>query len=228
MLNNNFEGEINFLSDNWYNYLDINDYKDRPINYLEIGIYYGANFLSVGNSYASHSESRLYGIDPWENYDDYSFNYDDGEQESIYNTFLRNVENSGIKEKITIHRGYSHREILNFPDSFFDIIYLDGNFKSEYMLEDAVLSFRKLKKNGIMICDYYGRTDLTDNSDKGMNGFMSGYYKNIKFLGVNYYHQLFIQKITPIERTYIEEDNEEINDEQDQQQVQEQDNSEIV
>ena len=33
-----------------------------------------------------------------------------------------------------------------FKDEFFDIIYIDGNHEPEYVLEDAVLSFRKLKK----------------------------------------------------------------------------------
>jgi hypothetical protein len=36
-----------------------------------------------------------------------------------------------------------------------DIIYIDGNHGPEYVLEDADLSFRKLK-NGIMIFDDYG------------------------------------------------------------------------
>lgn len=96
----------------------------------------------------------MYCIDPWEDYNDYP-EYKD-QQPTIYNTFISNVENSGVKNKIVINRGYSNVELLKFQDDFFDIIYIDGNHEPEYVLEDAVLSFRKLKKNGIMIFDDYG------------------------------------------------------------------------
>ena len=96
----------------------------------------------------------MYCIDPWEDYNEYpEFK---NQQSSIYNAFINNIENSGVKDKIIINRGYSNLEIPKFQDEFFDIIYIDGNHEPEYVLEDAVLSFRKLKKNGIMIFDDYG------------------------------------------------------------------------
>jgi hypothetical protein len=60
------------------------------------------------------------------------------------------------------------------------------------VLEDAVLSFRKLKKNGFMIFDDYGwgGPDLTQ---KGIDAFLSGYHKKIKVLGIQD-AQVFIQK----------------------------------
>ena len=54
-------------------------------------------------------------------------------------------------------KGYSHKEIFRFDDNYFDIIYIDGNHEPEFVLEDAILSFRRLKKEGIMILDDYGR-----------------------------------------------------------------------
>jgi hypothetical protein len=56
-----------------------------------------------------------------------------------------------------------------------------------------VLSFRKLKKNGIMIFDDYGwgGPDLTKT---GIDGFLSGYHKRIQFLGERD-SQVFIKKI---------------------------------
>ena len=77
-------------------------------------------------------------------------------------------------------------------DNFFDIIYIDGNHEPEYVLEDAVLSFRKLKNNGIMIFDDYGwgGPDLTQ---KGIDGFLSGYHKRITKLGEKQ-SQIFIRK----------------------------------
>ena len=58
----------------------------------------------------------------------------------------------------------------------FDIIYIDGNHEPEYVLEDAVLSFRKLKPGGIIIFDDY--TFICDgiNSTKlGIDSFIMSY-----------------------------------------------------
>lgn len=188
---NNFSGIQYRLANNWFNYIDINNFKDRQINYLEIGAFYGANILSVGETYGLHNDSKLYCIDPWEDYNDYP-EYKN-EQSTIYNTFINNIENSGIKHKIIINRGYSNLEIPKFQDEFFDIIYIDGNHEPEYVLEDAVLSFRKLKKNGILIFDDYGwgGPDLTQ---RGIDAFLSGYYKRIINLGEKD-SQIFVKKI---------------------------------
>uniref|UniRef100_A0A6C0CVI3 Methyltransferase n=1 Tax=viral metagenome TaxID=1070528 RepID=A0A6C0CVI3_9ZZZZ len=188
---NNFVGKAYRLADNWFRNINQNDYNDKPINYLEIGAFYGANIISVANTYGIHKDSKLYCIDPWEDYDEY-LEYKN-EQSSIYNSFISNIENSGVKDKIIINRGYSNVEIPKLQDEFFDIIYIDGNHEPEYVLEDAVLSFRKLKKGGIMIFDDYGwgGPDLTQ---KGIDGFLSGYHKRIKYLG-EMVTQVFIQKI---------------------------------
>ena len=187
----NFVGIQYRLANNWFNHIDVNNYYNKQINYLEIGTFYGANLISVGLTYGLHKDSKLYCIDPWEDYDEYD-EYKNI-QSSIYNAFITNIENSGVKDKIIINRGYSNLEIPKFQDNFFDIIYIDGNHEPEYVLEDAVLCFRKLKKNGIMIFDDYGwgGPDLTQ---RGIDGFLSGYHKKIKILGEKE-SQVFIQKI---------------------------------
>ena len=188
---NNFVGTKYRLANNWFNNINVNFFKDRPINYLEIGTFYGANVLSVAKTYGLHNNSKLYCIDPWEDYEEYS-EYKN-QQSTIYSTFINNVENSGEKEKIVINRGYSNNEIPKFEDNFFDIIYIDGNHEPEYVLEDAVLSFRKLKPNGVMIFDDYGwgGPDLTQ---RGIDAFINGYHKRTKYLGINNY-QVFVKKL---------------------------------
>jgi len=176
----NFEGRYYRLADNWYSMVNRDNFVNRPINYLEIGTFFGANLLSVANSYAAHPGSKLYCVDPWEDYEDYP-EYKN-EQSSIYSTFTRNIERSGFQDKVVVNRGYSNNEILKFDDNFFDIIYIDGNHEPEYVLEDAVLSFRKLKVGGTMIFDDYGwgGPDLTK---RGIDGFLNGYHKRITILG---------------------------------------------
>jgi SAM-dependent methyltransferase len=196
--NNNNLDDISFIgttyrtASNWFNIINLDNYKDIPINYLEIGAFHGANVLSVGNSYGLHPNSKIYCIDPWLDYEEYP-EYKN-QQDNNYNIFINNITNNPIiKDKIIINRGYSNIEVPKFEDNLFDIIYIDGNHEPEFVLEDAVLSFRKLKTNGIMIFDDYGwgGPDLTQ---KGIDAFLSGYYKRIKYLGI-INTQVFIQKI---------------------------------
>jgi len=101
----NFSGVKYRLANNWFSHINVNNYKDTPINYLEIGALYGANILSVAKTYGLHNDSKLYCIDPWEDYDNY--NEYKNEQPTIYNLFISNIENSGEKDKIIINRGHS-------------------------------------------------------------------------------------------------------------------------
>jgi predicted O-methyltransferase YrrM len=183
----NFKGISYEIVNNWFNMINITHYKNRPINYLEIGTFYGANILSVAISYGLHKNSKLYCVDPWEDYDNYP-EYKD-KQNVIYTSFLNNIENSGLKNKIIINRGYSNIKVPMFQDEFFDIIYIDGNHEPEYVLEDAVLSFRKLKKGGVMIFDDYGWGD----TQVGIDGFLSGYNKKIEMIGQRKM-QIFLKK----------------------------------
>jgi predicted O-methyltransferase YrrM len=186
----NFKGVTYRLAEtNWTRVIP--DTRTKPINYLEIGTFYGANLLSFERTYGAHPESKLYCIDPWEDYEEYP-EYKN-EQPKIYESCMENIENSGKKDKIIIKRGYSNNEIPKLPDDFFDFIYIDGNHEPEYVMEDAVLSFRKLKKGGIMIFDDYGwgGPDLTQ---RGIDGFVNGYHKKLKVLAL-FDCQVFIQKL---------------------------------
>ena len=191
ILNEKFSGVAYRLANNWFNFVKLENYQNKSINYLEIGAFYGANLLSVANTYASHKNSKLFAIDPWQDYDEYP-EYKN-EQQSIYLKFMENVNNSNLGDKIIPIRGFSSNEVLKFENDFFDIIYIDGNHEPEFVLEDAVVSFRKLKNNGIMIFDDYGwgGPDLTK---RGIDSFLNGYYKKIKILGQKE-TQVFIQKL---------------------------------
>lgn len=185
-----FEGIQYRLCDNWFNFVDVNKFRNRSINYLEIGTLCGANLLAVCSTYGLHKDSKLHCIDPWENYDEYD-EYKT-RQDSNYRLFLNNVEKSGSKDKIFIHKGYSHTEVPKLDDNYFDIIYIDGNHEPEYVLEDAVLSFRKLKRGGYLIFDDYGWNG-PDMTKRGIDAFISGYHKRIAVLGMSK-SQVFLAK----------------------------------
>ena len=165
-------GEKFRLASHWFNILSVDNYSNKPIN---------------ANSYASHEHSKLFCIDPYQDYDDYP-EYKN-KQDIIYSSFLKNIK--PYKNKIHHIRGFSNKEIFKFDDNFFDIIYIDGNHEPEYVLEDAVLSFRKLKHNGILIFDDYGWHNLTQH---GIDAFLSTYHKKIEYI-CEKETQVFIKKL---------------------------------
>lgn len=174
--------------ENWKPFIPI---INKDIKYLEIGVYYGHNFLSVLHTYCTDKNSELHAIDPYSNehYNHYSHLTNKGDE--IYNSFLTNVLNSGVDNKINIYRGYSFEKIPTLSDNYFDIIYIDGCHEPESVMEDAVLSFRKLKNDGYIIFDDYFWSEKTT---KSIDSFISAYENRIKILGTNF-GQMFIQKI---------------------------------
>lgn len=187
-LNPKFKGVAYRLANNWFPYVTPD--PNKPIRYAEVGAFYGANMVSVAETYGLHPESTLIAIDPWTDYVDYP-EYK-GEQMTIYNAFTQNMEDCGLKERVSVMRGYSHEVLPTLEDDSFDIIYIDGNHEPEYVLEDAVLAFRKLKVGGRLIFDDYGwgGPDLTK---RGIDGFLNGYRKRIIVLGQRE-SQVFVQK----------------------------------
>lgn len=145
--------------------------SQKPIRYLEIGVLCGYNVLSVEKLYASHPDSMLVCIDPWMDYDDYS-EYK-GKSASHYGMFLENTAH--IKSKLDVRRGFSHAVLPTLEDESFDLIYIDGNHDPHYVLEDAVMSFRKLKPGGYLVFDDYEGPDVP----VGIDAFLAGYKRRI-------------------------------------------------
>jgi len=137
----------------WRHNICLKTFKNKPINYLEIGSYHGASALLIAQSYCQHKDSKIFCIDPWEDYEEYP-EYKE-QNNNNFNIFMKNINNSEHKNKINVIRGYSEKEVPKLQDNFFDIIYIDGNHEEEYVYNDAILSYNKLKNNGYMIFDDY-------------------------------------------------------------------------
>lgn len=186
---NTFVGTAYRLATNWFPVIPV---ENKPIRYAEVGVFYGANLISVAESYAAHPDSKMYAIDPWIDYDEYP-EYKN-QQMSIYETFQRNIEGAGITQRLNILREFSHIALQSLDDNSFDIIYIDGNHNPEYVLEDAVIAFRKVKVGGHLIFDDYGwgGPDLTQ---KGIDAFLAAYSKRIHLIGFRD-SQVFVKRLT--------------------------------
>jgi len=157
---------IKFLRENpgfrWKSYLPI---EDRPINYLEIGVFKGENIVDMSKSYCKHPESKMYCVDPWIEYPEYS-EYKNGIIQKVYELFMENMQKENLFDRIVVHRDFSHNVVPTFEDNFFDIAYIDGNHETEFVYKDAVMTFPKVKSGGYIIFDDYNWVETKAGIDK--------------------------------------------------------------
>ncbi len=136
-------------SSNWKNYLS--DYKDKKnLNFLEIGSHEGRSCSWLLDNILTHETSRMHCVDIF---------YDDGYEkkfgESLKTRFFKNTKKYG--EKIILHEEWSFDFLIkeNIKREKYDFVYIDGNHYAKCVIEDAILSFKILKLNGILIFDDY-------------------------------------------------------------------------
>jgi SAM-dependent methyltransferase len=174
-----FTGNIPNLTILFQNFLP--DSLNNPIKALEIGSWEGRSTTWFLENFLTHQDSHITCVDPWPS----------GE---VFMRFIYNTRKHC--DKIDIKKGFSG-DVLRaiHPVEQFDFIYIDGSHTSWDTLEDAVLSFKLLKPNGIMVFDDYlgGNVEDTVTSPfKGINAFIESYDKHIEVIYMEY--QVFIRK----------------------------------
>jgi SAM-dependent methyltransferase len=105
------------------------------------------------------SPQKLHLIDPWEFQSEFSERMyggavakSQGDMDLIY---------EGVKKRfsefqnVILNKGKSEKVLQEFPDRYFDWVYLDGNHYYDYVLEDLEICFSKVRKGGIIAGDDY-------------------------------------------------------------------------
>jgi hypothetical protein len=186
-----FKGNVYNMSYRWKNIIPV---TEGPIKFLEIGAYLGANVCSLMKTYAKNKDTEIHVIDPWINYD-YYIEYRN-EQTTNYSLFIQNISklSPGDLQKIHIHRGFSQHIVPTFKDGEFDMIYIDGNHATEYVLEDGIHAIRKLKSGGWLIFDDFHLEDTRKGIDSFIRVFGSYFENPIINPGVDTSIQLFMRK----------------------------------
>jgi hypothetical protein len=145
-----FQGNVYNLSHKWQELIPA---TGTPLKILEIGGYHGANVCSLTKTYATHSDSQIHVVDPWQDYSGYN-EYKD-KQFDNYSIFIKNISKLPPCDlsKIYLHRMKSEDIDKRFADEMFDIIYIDGNHLTKYVLEDSILSLKKAKRGAWILWD---------------------------------------------------------------------------
>lgn len=121
----------------WKNVLG--KYQHQPnIKALEIGTYEGRGAIWFLENILTHESSRLVCIDP-----------------AIKPIFFENTKQ--YKDKIQLINDKSQYALRSqqFLSNQFDFVYIDGSHNASDVLEDVILCFRYIARNGILIFDDY-------------------------------------------------------------------------
>lgn len=85
--------------------------------------------------------SKLHLVDAWD-----TARYGEDKAQSVQKKF----ENERISGKVQLHRGYSTKRAADFPDAYFDWIYIDTNHSYQTTYEELRAYAPKMKPGGLM------------------------------------------------------------------------------
>lgn len=82
---------------------------------------------------------------------------------------------------VKIHKGQSYHNLINFPDNYFDMIYIDGDHSYDGVTKDLEISYLKVKENGY-ICGHDYSSEKFPQVVNSVNDFLTKYNLKIKYL----------------------------------------------
>ena len=184
------QGDIAYTR-NWTIHLATNGERhllhlaDRPVRYLEIGVYEGRSATWMLENVLTHPRSHLTGIDIFE-------------IKRLKHRWLSNVVRSKQAKKITTITGYSQAVMRTLPLNSYDIIYIDGGHMAHDVLADATLAWDLLKTGGMLIFDDFelGKewnlpTEMRPHGS--IESFITAYRMYLEVVHRDY--QIFIKKL---------------------------------
>ena len=152
--------------------------KGTPCRLLEIGTFEGRAAVWLLNNIATHEEARVTCIDAFR-------------QSSL----AHNLSATGSGAKAEVHIGHSRMIIPQLADDY-DFAYVDGSHASCDVLEDAVLTFRKVKTGGIIGFDDYKWNDPKFNQHgtprPAVDAFLKCYSHKLTIL--HHAYQVWVRK----------------------------------
>ena len=155
--------------------------KNKPNVTLEIGALYGGSSVYILEEYCKLDGSHHYIMDINTN----EFIENNIEPYTGKVSYLLGESSDAFK--VLEHNG--------FNKEFLDLIYIDGNHMSKYVLEDAVNAFYCLKDGGYLVFDDYGggwEQPRHMQVRTAADAFMDAYVNHFKILHKGY--QLILQK----------------------------------
>jgi len=100
-----------------------------------------------------------------------------------YEKVQKRFQNEIKAGQVFIKRDLSEKVLAGFENDYFDWVYVDGNHQYDFVKKDLELVFQKVKSDGFITGDDYGREESwhEENVTKAVDDFISlGHVKPIK------------------------------------------------
>jgi len=96
-------------------------------------------------------------IDPWDllsvQSDEERTHKKHADTDFMADMFQNVTERYGHLDNVNIVKGFSSDVLSNYPDDYFDWVYVDGNHQYDFVKQDVELAFRKVRTGGIVAGD---------------------------------------------------------------------------
>ena len=155
------------------------------LHYLEVGPFEGQATVWMLENVLTHPSSRATGIDLF-------MGLEDVDGATIKRRFLDNVKRAGAADRVRLMIGFSQEQLRKLPIDSFDIIYIDGSHMADDVLEDAVLAWRLLRNDGVIIFDDYNWPRPGPGPKIAINVFMQLFGRHFEIVHTRY--QMIIRK----------------------------------
>jgi len=185
--------------------------KLNPKRILEIGSYEGASTCYLIEKLAHTQNIEIHCIDTWQGGIEHQRGGEaETDMSAVEKRFHHNTQTASRQASHTVqlvlHKSFSDvalsRLLAQGKQGYFDFIYIDGSHQAPDVLCDAVLSFRLLRKNGmIAFDDYLWQESLPSGTDPircpkpAIDAFTNIYCRKLKIISAPLY-QLYIEKIS--------------------------------
>ncbi len=181
----------------------------NPRKVLEIGSYEGASTCYLIDTLGHRADLEIHCVDTWEGGAEHQDGgYVQTDMSRVEARFHHNTQiaigNANNPIDLVLHKGFSDIELSKLladgKKGYFDFIYVDGSHQAPDVLCDALLSFRLLRKNGVIAFDdYLWQEPLPYGIDPircpkpAIDAFTNLYCRKIRVIPAPLY-QLYVEK----------------------------------
>jgi len=183
--------------ENAIEHFNLNNKNPEP-KVLEVGTYAGTSLINIVSRIPN---SLGFGIDRWEDYNEDNINILHSiKSNQVEKSFYYNMQVSGLQDRVKGIKGDSAEALLVLikNNQLFDFIYVDGSHKCLDVHLDLFLSWKLLRKGGVLaIDDYMYHWDKVKEQPyeypfEGVNDFLKKYEQEYSILSKDY--RVFLEK----------------------------------
>lgn len=130
----------------------LSQYKDKEVNFLEIGSWEGRSTCWMLDNILTNTKSKITCIDSWGG----GWEHQDLDMRKVEERFLSNIKENS--HKVEVIKSSSKDGLISIQNrkNYYDFIYVDAGHTMLDVIQDGILSFDLLKSEGILAFDDYG------------------------------------------------------------------------